>query len=342
MGYTKLFSDILMSTVWREPNHVRILWITMLASQDRDHIVNASIPGLADSARISIDECEHALQILSSPDYYSRTKDHKGRRIIVVDGGWKLVNGKKYHDKLNAQERREYKRNKAQEARDRKNAPVGEAQKDDAPKKGNEILRVTDVDKADTDKIPDTRYQIPVDQENSALSNAPLANSKPESYVSQRKRKLTGLTLLRFNDFWITFNWKKGKAKAADAWLDIDGMNDELFITIMQAARNEAAARAGLLRSGNTPKWGQGWLNAKRWEDEFNIGENNLDHSNSAVEKVRRANDLDHEERINSLTGSDARLSDITADVERVTDSQTLDEDGNDLWPPMDHEFRSP
>jgi hypothetical protein len=119
MGYTKLFSEILMSTVWREPDHVRIVWITMLAAADRDGIVHASIPGLADSARVSIEQCEDALSVLLGPDKYSRTRDHEGRRIRVVDGGWHLLNHNKYREKMNEDERRDYKRRKQQEYRDR-------------------------------------------------------------------------------------------------------------------------------------------------------------------------------------------------------------------------------
>ena len=51
-GYTKLHSNIIHSTIWRAPNHVRLVWITMLALCDRDGVVEASVPGLADAARV--------------------------------------------------------------------------------------------------------------------------------------------------------------------------------------------------------------------------------------------------------------------------------------------------
>ena len=117
MGYSKLFSEIVMSTIWREPNHVRIVWITMLALKDRFHCVNASIPGLADAAKVSIAECEEALRILLSPDPYSRTVDNEGRRIKKVEGGWAVLNGEKYRNKMSLDERREYQRIKQREYR---------------------------------------------------------------------------------------------------------------------------------------------------------------------------------------------------------------------------------
>ncbi len=116
-GYTKLFSSILHSTVWREANHVRILWITLLAMADKSGIAETSIPGLADAARISLPDCEDALQRLQTPDPYSRTGDSEGRRIEPVDGGWRIINHGKYRAKMNAEERREYLRIKQAEHR---------------------------------------------------------------------------------------------------------------------------------------------------------------------------------------------------------------------------------
>lgn len=121
-GYTKLFHSILASTIWREDDKTRIVWITMLAMADKHGAVEAAIPGLADMARVSIAECEAALEKLSSPDKYSRTPDHEGRRIISKPGGWFILNHPKYREKMGADERREYLRLKQQEHRDREKA----------------------------------------------------------------------------------------------------------------------------------------------------------------------------------------------------------------------------
>ena len=97
-GFTKLSSGLIFSTVWREDMHVRIVWITMLALTDSSGYVAASIPGLADAAHVSIDQCEDALGRLAEPDPYSRTKEHEGRRIVETDGGWILLNYTKYRE----------------------------------------------------------------------------------------------------------------------------------------------------------------------------------------------------------------------------------------------------
>jgi hypothetical protein len=96
MTFTKLFSSITASTIWAARDQTRIVWITMLAMADQHGRVWASIPGLANIARVPIDACEAALEELKSPDKYSRTKDHDGRRIEDIDGGWRLLNHGKY------------------------------------------------------------------------------------------------------------------------------------------------------------------------------------------------------------------------------------------------------
>lgn len=115
--FTKLFSSITDSTIWREPDHVRIVWITMLAKSDSSGFVWASIPGLSDAARVSLEQCVEAIEKLKSPDQWSRSKESEGRRIEDVDGGWRLLNYDKYRKIRNMEERREYVRKKVAEHR---------------------------------------------------------------------------------------------------------------------------------------------------------------------------------------------------------------------------------
>ena len=119
-GYTKLFNSILASTVWSEPNEVRIVWITMLAMATKDGKVEGSVPGLAVFARLPIEDTRRALDRLSAPDEESRSKELDGRRIQAIDGGWQLVNHFKYRQQLSADERREYLRIKQAEHRAKK------------------------------------------------------------------------------------------------------------------------------------------------------------------------------------------------------------------------------
>jgi len=91
------------------------MWITMLASTDANGYITGSIPGMAAIARMSLQEAEQSIAALCSPDPYSRSKEHEGRRLIEADGGWLIVNYAKYRAKRDPEKRREQNR-RAQEA----------------------------------------------------------------------------------------------------------------------------------------------------------------------------------------------------------------------------------
>lgn len=94
--FTKLFASITESTVWCESDRTRLAWITMLAMADSRGRVWASIPGLANRARIPVEDARIAIECFLSPDRDSRTSEHEGRRIEPIDGGWRLLNHEKY------------------------------------------------------------------------------------------------------------------------------------------------------------------------------------------------------------------------------------------------------
>lgn len=119
MGYTKLFSSILDSTIWQTPIHVKVVWITMLAMVDQDGEVQASVPGLAIRAGVERAQCEQALAILSAPDPDSRTPTAEGRRIEAVAGGWRLINHAVYRHKMSVEERREKEAERKRRYRER-------------------------------------------------------------------------------------------------------------------------------------------------------------------------------------------------------------------------------
>jgi len=110
-NYTKLFNSIVTSTIWTEDDKTRILWITMLALADKNGEIHGSIPGLARVAGISLADAENAIGKFLSPDPYSRTPDHDGRRIAPIDGGWELLNHTKYREWRAATRPRRRRRN---------------------------------------------------------------------------------------------------------------------------------------------------------------------------------------------------------------------------------------
>lgn len=106
--FTKLFSSIIDSSVWAESHTTVRVWVTLLAKCDRKGRVFAAVPGLAHAARVTLAECEIALNTFMSPDRYSRTPDHEGRRIEEIAGGWLLLNHAHYRELRNEEDRREY------------------------------------------------------------------------------------------------------------------------------------------------------------------------------------------------------------------------------------------
>jgi hypothetical protein len=115
--YTKLYSSIVLSSIWDENNATRITWITLLALADYDGTVMASVSGLATVARLSIRDVESSLEKLKSPDVHSRTPDNDGRRIADIDGGWLIINHCKYRDKGHS--RAEYYRKWREQQKDK-------------------------------------------------------------------------------------------------------------------------------------------------------------------------------------------------------------------------------
>ena len=71
----------------------------MLSLADRNGMVEASAPFLADMARVSRKDCEKALCELSRPG--------EDRIIEQVDGGWLMLNHGKYRPQMLADHKRE-------------------------------------------------------------------------------------------------------------------------------------------------------------------------------------------------------------------------------------------
>jgi hypothetical protein len=97
----------------------------------------------------------------------------------------------------------------------------------------------------------------------------PNGGNDGEVFITKKKRKLTGKRLDTFLIFWEKFDYRKGKAEAADSWIDIPELTIALCEKIYAAAEAEAKRRPELEASGKTPKMAQGWISSRRWEDEI-------------------------------------------------------------------------
>lgn len=231
-GYTKLFSSILASTIWREPMEVRIVWITLLAMAGRNGIAEGSVPGVADFARLPVEPTRKALAKLSAPDEDSRSKEHEGRRIKAVDGGWLILNHAKYRAKLGADERRDYLKIKAREYRRRR-----------AVDKRKQIS--TSSTQAEAEATTEAEKIKPV-------RRAPRSEpGEPQS----------------FSDFWSLYPNRKGKQAALKAWRKLNPDAD--LIGILASALVWQKGQPQWTKDGGqfVPMLAT-WLNNRRWEDE--------------------------------------------------------------------------
>lgn len=127
--WTPLWSKIVDSSIWTESLQVRILFVTMLALKDRDHVVRRNPFELARRANLTEDEVVLALKVLESPDTKRKEpQDYDGRRIKKVEDGWLMLNGDKYRRMMQMCYRREYKAVKQAEYRDKNDEPTTEDQ----------------------------------------------------------------------------------------------------------------------------------------------------------------------------------------------------------------------
>ena len=130
--YNKLYTKILDSSIWLEPNPTRIVWITFLAAMDEDGFAQfSSVRNLANRAMVTPEEAEAAVATLEAPDAESASKDHEGRRIERVPGGWMILNAGLYRDIVTRTEKLRLNRERVARHRAKKkdgnavgNAPV--------------------------------------------------------------------------------------------------------------------------------------------------------------------------------------------------------------------------
>jgi hypothetical protein len=238
-GYTKLFGSILDSTVWELPHPTVRVWVTLLAMADRHGEIQASVPGLAHRARVTLEETKTALAAFLGPDEYSRTPTQEGRRVEPIDGGWRLVNHEKYR-RLMAEEDRKAK------AAERQRRYVSNRQQASAP--------VSECHKRQNDAIPDTE------------AKADAEAIDPEIVTSPSARDGAGVYSAHFLTFWMSYPRKVGKGDAWKAW---KRLKPELP-PVLRAIANQRVTPDWRKDNGAFIPHPATWLNGRRWEDEPN------------------------------------------------------------------------
>lgn len=105
--FSPLWSAIVESSIWAESDETRIVFITMLARKDSDHVYRGNAYRLGRLAFPNDDGLKaekkalEALKVLSSPDRgRSEPQPHEGRRIQKAEDGWLILNGEVYREKM--------------------------------------------------------------------------------------------------------------------------------------------------------------------------------------------------------------------------------------------------
>lgn len=117
-GFALLWGKILRSSIWiKESKETRLVWVTLLALKNHEGKIWSSVVGLADSAKVSVEECREALRIFLSPDPDDTSKVEDGRRIREMPGGWEIVNHDLY--RFSTEAKREFWRQQKADQRAR-------------------------------------------------------------------------------------------------------------------------------------------------------------------------------------------------------------------------------
>lgn len=123
--YNKIFTKILDSSIWLEPDATRIVWLTCIAAMDEDGFCCFASPAnLAHRANVPLAACLTALETLEGPDENSSDPANDGRRLERVPGGWMVLNASKYREIITRASQREHTKLRVKRHRDRRNAPV--------------------------------------------------------------------------------------------------------------------------------------------------------------------------------------------------------------------------
>ena len=128
--FSLLWSTMLDSSLWLVgTKEAKLLFIAMLALKDKNGVVHKTVLGLAHCAILTPDECRNALVELESPDANSGNKDEDGRRIVPIEGGWRVVSHEKYQFSTDAKrahwrESKRIQRERAEAFRLKKSVPL--------------------------------------------------------------------------------------------------------------------------------------------------------------------------------------------------------------------------
>ena len=232
--YNKLFSKILDSSIWLEPDPTRIVWVTLLAAMDEDGFCPfACAANIANRARVSLEAAETALKTLESPDPNSGDPEHEGRRIERVPGGWLVLNGPKYREVAARETMRASTRKRVQAFRDRKrNAAVTPSNASLRNQKHIQIQETSSSEQRICSDFGATQEKQPGQSSEEGIRLAALLRSE----ILQNK-----------SDYRITPQQEKKWAQTADRMLRRDKRTEAQISTLIRWVQHDEFWRSNVL-----------------------------------------------------------------------------------------------
>ena len=222
--YNKLYTKILDSSIWLEPNPTRIVWITFLAAMDEDGFAQfSSVRNLANRALVTPEEAEAAVKTLESPDAESANKDHEGRRIERVPGGWMILNANLYRDIVTRTEKLRLNRERVARHRAKKaansacnavcNAPVMQSYSESYSESYSDLD--TDTESNVTETLPDNKKST---RTATRIPEGFGLTPEREAYAVKNLPKVDAAGLMEaFRDHWTAASGQKARKVDWDA-----------------------------------------------------------------------------------------------------------------------------
>ncbi len=216
--YSKLFSQIVGSTIWAEDHTTRIVWITLLALKDRFGEVNGTPVGLARIANVTLEECNAALtKFLESEP----SKHDDGRRIEEIEHGWYILNHDKYQRLASKEDSIE--RNAERQRRFKRRRSVTVTKGNASVTQGNaQVTQDRDISDADADADADTDLEAKKEKIKSTRGTRLPDDWVPsaEDYIFAKGHgKDPDSVAEAFRDYWRAVPGAKGvKADWSATW----------------------------------------------------------------------------------------------------------------------------
>jgi hypothetical protein len=207
------------------------VWASLLPLLDKNGVLDISMQAISGMTGWPLDLLEKGIQQLMEPDAKSRTPDHDGRRLVLLDEarpwGWRAVNHSKYREKARKQNY---------------DAARTESGADAERKRASRAVP----------RSPDESRAVPLSDTNTNTDKTPLP---PEG---------------GFAEFWQAYPRKIRKAAAMRAWTrkGLSAKAAEILAHLAERVRSDAQ---WLKNDGEFIPYPATWLNGDGWLDEYEV-----------------------------------------------------------------------